>query len=868
MNHLKGGLTMSRKRLWLRNALYVAIGISLLLSAGIYSHQDALAQTGEVSIHLHLDKTTVSVGEEIQATLSIANSIAEPPIQVRLILKVPPGMSVSSTEHLKAGAGQYIGTYEVDTGQLRHIGLALHPNQPGVFVVEGHLEWYFGEDRDKSQTKIQSFPVTVRSSVTPLDPSERSTTDIVPSWLWAIIIAALTLVLIASIVHGSRLGQPQRSRTRTISSLVTIALLVVIGLLTWQSATNSTTSEFSASVSPLGTGIVSPDSGTYTTGEVISLTATPMAGYRFVHWTGDTRTVADVEAASTSIRLKENVFVVANFVRIDESAPPSQPVVQHNLAVSSSSGGSVTTPGEGTFKHEAGAMVSLVATPDSGYRFVNWTGNVGAIDDVQAATTSIRLDGDAFIVANFMKNDESTPPPQPLMQHHLTVSSTAGGSVSTPGEGTFEYDAGTVVTLVATPTSCYEFANWTGEVGTIANVKAGSTTIRLDRNYSISANFVKVCEPEPPPPPPSPSYDISISSNSGGSVTTPGEGVFEYDNGTVVTIVATPASGYEFVRWTGDVGTVADVYAASTIIRLDRSYSISANFRQKDGVHFDDPNLEAVVREAIGIADGPVYASDLRGLTSLVAVDKSITSLAGLEYCLDMVSLDLRNNHISNLTPLASLTQLTRLMLWDNRISDISPLANLKKLAVLHLMWNNISDITPLAPLTALGELCVGANQIGDISPLAHLTNLTRLGLVGNQISDISPLANLSNLTMLSISGNRISDISVLGNLMNLTQVNLTQNQISDITPLASLAKLELLWLLGNRISDISPLANLTQLWVLDLGDNQISDVSPLLDNAGLGEGDELVLTGNPLSSDSLNTYIPQLETRGVSVSY
>ena len=100
--------------------------------------------------------------------------------------------------------------------------------------------------------------------------------------------------------------------------------------------------------------------------------------------------------------------------------------------------------------------------------------------------------------------------------------------------------------------------------------------------------------------------DISISSSCGGSVTTPGEGTLKYDAGTVVTLVATPASGYEFVSWTGDAGAVADVEAASTSLTLNRNYSISANFRQKDGVHFDDPNLEAVIREAIGIADGPV----------------------------------------------------------------------------------------------------------------------------------------------------------------------------------------------------------------------------------------------------------------------
>jgi hypothetical protein len=40
------------------------------------------------------------------------------------------------------------------------------------------------------------------------------------------------------------------------------------------------------------------------------------------------------------------------------------------------------------------------------------------------------------------------------------------------------------------------------------------------------------------------------------------------------------------------------------------------------------------------------------------------------------------------------------------------------------------------------------------------------------------------------------------------------------------------------------------------------------VDNEGLSEGDEINLTGNPLNSDSINIYIPQLAARGVTVYY
>jgi hypothetical protein len=73
--------------------------------------------------------------------------------------------------------------------------------------------------------------------------------------------------------------------------------------------------------------------------------------------------------------------------------------------------------------------------------------------------------------------------------YHLTITSTAGGNVTTPGEGTFTYNATQVVNLVATPDANYHFVNWTGNVGTIANVDAATTTITMNGDYTIVANF-------------------------------------------------------------------------------------------------------------------------------------------------------------------------------------------------------------------------------------------------------------------------------------------------------------------------------------------------------------------------------------------
>ena len=67
-------------------------------------------------------------------------------------------------------------------------------------------------------------------------------------------------------------------------------------------------------------------------------------------------------------------------------------------------------------------------------------------------------------------------------------------------------------------------------------------------------------------------YTIKISSTLGGTVTDPGEGLFRYDAGTVVNLVAKPELGYEFGAWTSNADTIADVYAATTTITLNKNY--------------------------------------------------------------------------------------------------------------------------------------------------------------------------------------------------------------------------------------------------------------------------------------------------------
>jgi len=118
-----------------------------------------------------------------------------------------------------------------------------------------------------------------------------------------------------------------------------------------------------------------------------------------------------------------------------------------------------------------------------------WPG--GPLYSPYVGKVTTHIDGSALIWKHL--------PPE---KYYLKISSTLGGSVTTPGEKTLFYYPGgdTVVDLVTEPSNIgYEFVNWTGDVSTIGDVDAATTTITItpDRDYEIVANFQLKEEEEP-----------------------------------------------------------------------------------------------------------------------------------------------------------------------------------------------------------------------------------------------------------------------------------------------------------------------------------------------------------------------------------
>ncbi len=184
------------------------------------------------------------------------------------------------------------------------------------------------------------------------------------------------------------------------------------------------------------------------------------------------------------------VALITGIVGCDDSHDNGNGGESVTLTVDSTAGGvftvnNVTILEKLILTFNAGTVVSLNATPDSGYQFVRWNGDAYAVDNIHASETIITMNGDYSIMAEF-----EIPPP---VQYTLNIIGPAHGSVITPGEGRFFiYEEGTVVHLVAEPDNGYEFARWTGDVDTIADVNASSTTITMNGDYYISAHFREI----------------------------------------------------------------------------------------------------------------------------------------------------------------------------------------------------------------------------------------------------------------------------------------------------------------------------------------------------------------------------------------
>lgn len=287
---------------------------------------------------------------------------------------------------------------------------------------------------------------------------------------------------------------------------------------------NFTAKSYSVVLEASTGGTIVSGQGSYPYGTNATVVATPNAGYDFVSWTENGTVVST--SASYSFTVTAARALRANFE-----------VKSIAIVLEATEGGSVS--GQGTYGY--GASVTVSATPNTNYNFVNWTEN-GTVVSTSASYT-FTVTAERTLKANFAINTFA-----------VTLETTTGGSVS--GQGIYDY--GTSTTVIATPNVGYKFVSWT-ENGTVVSTDASYTFI-VNANRTLKANFAVA------------TFSIGIESTDGGSVS--GQGTYAY--GTSLTVTATPSPNYSFVSWTEN-GTVVSTDASYTFT-VDADRTLKANF--------------------------------------------------------------------------------------------------------------------------------------------------------------------------------------------------------------------------------------------------------------------------------------------------
>ena len=370
-------------------------------------------------------------------------------------------------------------------------------------------------------------------------------------------------------------------------------------------------------VAPSGAGAVSGVDGYFNAGSTVQLTATANAGYQFSGWSGGASGITN----PVTVTMDAAKTVTANFNRLITINNPAP--VQVTVAGAGCAPGSYSTPttlawtagavcsvafpspqvsgdsrwtfskwndgstanprtftdsrdasytlewnveyrltrnvtGSGSVSgadgfYLASSTVQLTATPAAGYQFANWSGD----DAGTANPLSIVMTGPKVVSANFTVRNVSVFIDSNVSSLQFTTSGTGctPGTYSAPAS--FSWPEGSVCS-VSIP------ATQGGDVRWVFEGWADGPTVNP---RSISATW------------PSVSYSLRFGTQYKLTRSVTGQGTVSgadgfYAAGTSVQLTATPAAGYQFTGWSGNV-----VGAANPLtFTLNSPSTLTANF--------------------------------------------------------------------------------------------------------------------------------------------------------------------------------------------------------------------------------------------------------------------------------------------------
>ena len=334
----------------------------------------------------------------------------------------------------------------------------------------------------------------------------------------------------------------------------------------------------------------------YAKGTVVSLTASPASGYDLKSWKGTSNDISNPTAVTMSSRQQVSVTF----------KPRSKLIINNQEVIGSivsfTEGSVSVNPGpEEDGKYTQDTIVTLTASPNSGFDWKSWT----ATDGDTSNPTSVTMSSRKQVSVSF-------EPRSLLYINNQVVSdstmSFSEGSVSVnPAPGSDDkYAKGTVVSLTAKPDSGYGLKNWSGTGNDISN--PSTVTITSDKHVTVifELRFPLIIN------------NLSVNGTSANltegsvSVNPAPKDDGRYSKDTAVTLTASPGPGHRFDHWSGD----ASGSATAVSITVNSAKNITAVFKQ---IHTLTTSVNATGGGSVSPASGSYDAGSAVTLTGTPA---------------------------------------------------------------------------------------------------------------------------------------------------------------------------------------------------------------------------------------------------------
>jgi hypothetical protein len=310
--------------------------------------------------------------------------------------------------------------------------------------------------------------------------------------------------------------------------------------------------------------------GNYEYGEMATLTAEPDSCHTFAYWMENDFPVS-LDNPWT-FEVTGNRDLVAIFT-----------LDHYSITVLASVGGSAA--GGGTI--DCGDPITVTATPEDCWEFVNWTDESGGIVSTDAIYNFIVTE-DAILTANF----------EEIIFNLVVLPNPPEGGDVTGGASNIPCNPeGTFITIEATP-YCSVFAGWWTTDDILVSTDNPYTFNLNEHPYdTLFARFEMI------------TYNISLSvSPPDGGTTVPAPASYNYPCDTTVTVSATPSPCFTFINWTENGVEVWDKPIFT--FKVEQSRNLVANFEK---VNYEitliaDPPMGGIVESSGHYACGDTIA--------------------------------------------------------------------------------------------------------------------------------------------------------------------------------------------------------------------------------------------------------------------